>query len=103
MQFNEIIKQNYTLGRKIHWSAYSSTSTNLHCAREFAGLGGIIMKITLISGKKIKNYSILSSEDEILISPNMTFRVTKLPDWETAQDFYFLELVQEAPQSTFVF
>jgi len=103
MQFNDIIKQNYTLGRKIHWSAYSSTSSILQCAKEFAGKGGIIMQITILCGKNIKNYSILSSEDEIIISPNMTFRVTKLPDWDTHQDFYYIELVQEAPQSTFVF
>ncbi len=53
----EIIKQNYLLGNDIHWSAFTSTTTDIVQAKQFAmlqGDGGILFRITILTGRRIK-------------------------------------------------
>jgi len=97
----EIVEKEYTNGRRIHWSSFSSTTTNMGTAIEFSGKAGVVMKISIVNGKCIKPYSIIAREDEILLSPNMVFIVTK--SIHTKDGIHFIKLQQEHPRDTFVF
>ena len=97
---NEIFT-NYKFGRKIHYSAFTSTTTNKSKAIEFAGDSGVVLCIHVFNGKSIKEYSVFPQEDEILLSPNMAFFVAK-PLFKKG-DTQFIKLVQEHPEGTFVF
>merc|ERR1711945_68564 len=52
-----VFQQHYTNGRVIHWSGLTSISEEEHVAKEFAGVGGIIMKVRARSARSIKQYS----------------------------------------------
>ena len=97
---NEIFT-NYKLGRKIHYSAFTSTTTNKSEAIEYAGDSGVVLCIQVFNGKSIKDYSVFPREDEILLSPNMSFFISKALFKEG--DTQFIELIQEHPDGTFVF
>jgi len=96
-----LIQKEYTLGRRIHWSAYTSTSSDIDTALGFASPGGIIMEISVTTGKFIAEYSILANESEVLLSPNMGFYVAT--EVVKKGDYFFVNLVQESPSKTFVF
>jgi len=96
---------NYKKGRKIHWSAYSSTTLELSTAKQFATKNGIIIKLETQSeqsGKSIAFFSPFKNEEEILLSPNLEMIVTK-EAYEGYDGFYYVELLQLAPDNIFVF
>ena len=67
----------YTQGAKIHWSGFSSTSTDPIKAIEFAGPGGIVFVLNVKTANDIQAFSWFgSTEGELLLSPNMEFLVT---------------------------
>ena len=72
----DIISQ-YVEGRTIQWGAFTSTTTDVAAARYFAGLGGVVAKIKLLSGKDICKISFVQTEKEILLTPNDRFLVTR--------------------------
>lgn len=74
------IKQNYVIGREIHWSAFSSTSMDESVARSFASNGpnGVLFKIHVFNAKDISHYSIVNHERELLLSPNMNLFVAQV-------------------------
>jgi len=94
------VEENYKLGRKIHWSAYSSTSLDAETAKEFATVSGIVLSIKVVNGKSIKDYSPFQ-EGEILLSPNMSFIVSK--ELYDANGWATIKLVQVSTDKTFVF
>jgi len=67
------IQRNYYGGKKIHWSAFSSTTTDIEVAKRFASNSKIIFAIKILNGKDIQKYSVMKGENEILLHPNMTF------------------------------
>jgi TPR repeat protein len=70
--------EKYDGSKRIHWSGYSSTSTNEALARKFAGKGGLVIKIVVLCGKNIGGKSWFGDlECELILSPNMEFVVTK--------------------------
>jgi len=95
------VKEKYALGRKIHWSGYSSTTSNIETAKKFATPLGVVMKISVLTGKDVRECSAFPIEDEILLSPNMKLFVAR----EVYQEgtHFFVDLVQENPGETFVF
>lgn len=97
----DFIKGVYKIGRKIHWSGYSSSTTKLPTAKSFAGSTGVIMKVAIHNGKDIQSCSPFPVEDEIVLSPNMKLFVSR----EIYQEdgFFFIDLIQEAVDDTFVF
>jgi len=97
-----IIQQNYSLGAKIHWSGYSSTTNKLAKAKEFAGKTGVIMKISILNGKSIVNYSAFPIEDEILLSPNLKLFVSE-ELYQGDDGYNYIDLIQEKIGPTFVF
>ena len=72
----DIISQ-YVEGRTIQWGAFTSTTTDVAAARYFAGLGGVVAKIKLLSGKDICKISFFETEKEIISLPNDKFLVTR--------------------------
>ena len=64
----------------VHWSGFSSTSTNANVARcppFYYGPPGVVFKLTVLNAKNIQPFSVLPHEAELLLSPNMEFLVTK--------------------------
>ena len=68
------------IGREIHWSAFSSATTDENIARAFAtrGSNGVLFKIYVFNAKDISHYSVLQGENEMLLSPNMNFFVAQV-------------------------
>lgn len=68
----------YKTDKRIHWSGFSSTTTDLAVARQFAGPAGVIFKLKVQNAKDIRRFSWFGgSEGELLLSPNMEFVVTQ--------------------------
>ena len=58
--------QKYRNGVKVHWSAFTSTSSDIVRAKHFAqGPGGIIFRINAVDGRRVAPYSALPMEDEV--------------------------------------
>ena len=68
--------QDYTKSTKIHWSAFNSASTNPGVATGFS-VGGVVFIIDVQNAKDIQPFSAFPTENEVLLSPNMEFIVTK--------------------------
>jgi len=89
----EIIKKEYIANRPIYWSSFTSTTNSIQIAKGFTNPGGIIFVINISSGKNIRDYSVIQNEDEILLTPNSKFIVSK--PLEMRQDGYgYVELNQ---------
>jgi len=96
-----LIKKEYVEHRPIHWSAYSSTTSDLSVAKKFAGKSGIILKIKIFNGKSVTDYSPFPTENEVILSPNMRFIVSS--DVYAMNDYCFIDLIQFDKDDTFVF
>jgi len=95
------VSKYYTMNRRIHWSAYTSTTEKLEVAKAFAYPEGVVIVIQICNGKVLGPYSIMPAEEEVLLSPNMAFIVCK-EIYEIDQT-RFIELIQEASTDTFIF
>ena len=100
-----MIKAKYGTGTEIWWSGFTSTSTDLAVSKEFAeSAGGVIFRVTLTDGRRIKEYSAIGAEDEILVRPNTKFHVSQgcrlVTDGELA-GYYVVDLVQAAGKFIF--
>jgi len=96
-----LVREKYMQGRKIFWSGYSSTTSDIQTAKEFATTQGVIMKISVLNGKDVKTCSAFSIENEILLSPNMKLFVSR--EMYQENGYNFIDLVQEDVSETFVF
>ena len=93
----DVVKERYTTGREIFWSAFTSTTTDIATAKNFAQAGGIVFRVRVGDGRLIKAYSALPNEDEVLLKPNTKFAVTKPCHLETTGElagFHVLELLE---------
>ena len=89
----QFIEDNYLLGSKIHWSAFTSTTTSLEKAKRFTEEdGGIIFRIKCQTGRSIRSYSSFPQEDEVLLSPNCSLTVTK--ELHLKDGYYQLNFVE---------
>jgi len=63
----------------IHWSGFSSTSTDESVSRTFAkGPTGVMLKIKVFNAKDVQPFSWFGTDEkELMLSPNMKFVVTK--------------------------
>jgi len=70
------------MGKRLHWSGFSSTSKNDTQARSFAQGGGLLLRIRLLPegsfGRDISNLSAIRSEEEILLLPNIPLFVASV-------------------------
>jgi hypothetical protein len=98
----ELVRSGYKSGVDVHWSAFTSTTSNLQAAKQFAqGPGGVIFRIRTHSGRRIRNYSQFQSEEEIMISPNARFMVTS--ESPTDEDGYYVVDLMEKRQERVLF
>ena len=68
----------YVKSSRVHWSGFSSTSTDPAVAKEFAGPAGVVFRLDVHNAKDIQPWSWFGrDEGELLLSPNMEFVVTK--------------------------
>ena len=88
---NALVAQKYRKGTVVTWSAFSSTSTNEHTAKKFAGKNGLLFRIEAVSAKDI---SLCQEEAEVIFPPNSVLFVVqdarRMPD-----GFLQVDLVQK--------
>jgi hypothetical protein len=98
----ELVRSSYKGGVDVHWSAFTSTTSNLQAAKSFAqGVGGVIFRIRTHTGRRISTYSQFQNEEEIMISPNARFVVTSMDP--TEEDGYYMVDLMEKRQDRIVF
>jgi len=98
----DIVRKNYSPGKDIHWSSFTSTAALLSKAQQFAqGPGGVIFVVNVVMGRCIVNYSAIPDENEILLSPNSRFVVTS--DLQLGSDGYYYIHMQQRSGEGFVF
>lgn len=98
---HNLIRSNYKKGRKIHWSGFSSTTTDLSIAKRFAAASKLLFRIEVLEGKDIQKFSFFKKEKEILLNPNINFVVTRELELE-GDGFYYVNLLQMAATSSVV-
>lgn len=93
----EIVAKEYTTGREIFWSGFTSTTTDVNVAEQFAGPKGVVFRIKVNSGRMISMFSALGRENEVLLPPNAGLIVSEEmhnePDGQQ-----FVDLVEKADQ-----
>ena len=64
-----LLECNYTLGRKVHWSGFSSASPDRAVAAQFAGAGGVLLRLRLLPAgsraRDICDLSAIRAESEV--------------------------------------
>ena len=99
-----IFKEHYTLGRVVHWSGLTSVSGSIAVARKFAGLGGILVRVTAFTARAIRDWSAFAYEDELLLFPNFEAMVCKELHFVDTANQWELHLVEKKThESKFVF
>ena len=98
----DVVREKYKEGSKVHWSAFTSTSTDIATAKQFAqGRGGILFRVNVRNGRCVSLYSHCMSEDEVLLSPNSVFVVTA--ECHQDQDGFILVDMLELLEEEYVF
>ena len=76
--------EGYEVGVDVQWAGFSSTATKVEVMNSFLGQDGprTLMNVELDSqwGRDLRDFSLLPSEEEILLPPNMMFEVTSVLD-----------------------
>lgn len=92
----DIVGREYTPGREIFWSAFTSCTTDAEMAKRFAGPRGVVFRIRVNSGKDVSAFSALGGEKEVLLPPNAGLVVSGELGVETAEGRPILDLVEKA-------
>jgi hypothetical protein len=98
-EYETLIKENYTVGKKIHWSSFTSTTTSLANAKMFGGYKGIIFEIEVESGRSVIHYSAFPTEDEVLLSPNFHMVVRESFVWREDEGYFYVYLKEVKDES----
>lgn len=96
MPATEEIILTYTPGKSFQWWNFLSTSKKRDVALKFAerdahvkgAVGGVLFRIECDVGLPIAKYSKFPAEDEVLLKPGLTYRVTKVTDNKTQKGFF---------------
>eukprot|EP00729_Bicosta_minor_P018989 gene18989-24177_t len=74
----------YENGEDFVWSGFSSTATTVNVMSEFMGMVGprtlFNLELTELVGRDLRAFSMFESENEILLPPNMQFKVVSRLD-----------------------
>ena len=75
----ETLGDDYDEGEEFVWSGFSSTATTVKVMQEFMGTEGprtlFQLELTERVGRDLRDFSLFPSENEILLPPNMQFKV----------------------------
>jgi hypothetical protein len=89
----ELVQREYLQGRTIQFGAWTSTTTNFEVARGFMKeVDGVILNIKVHTGKCISGLSVFPGEDEVLLTPNHRFVVSR--ELYEDSDFRYVDLVE---------
>jgi hypothetical protein len=93
----------YTVGRQVTWSGFTSASMDRAVSTGFAGTGGVLFKISILGDgqSRSRDISLLSmylSEKEVLLLPNIKLVVTSKLEMDPASGVWNMQL-QEMAQS----
>eukprot|EP01106_Pelomyxa_sp_JSP_P001317 TRINITY_DN1198_c0_g1_i1.p1 TRINITY_DN1198_c0_g1~~TRINITY_DN1198_c0_g1_i1.p1 ORF type:complete len:190 (-),score=45.31 TRINITY_DN1198_c0_g1_i1:72-641(-) len=92
----DIVKREYTIGREVYWSSFSSTSVSQSVARAFAGDSGVVFRIKCFTGKCISRFSAACREEEVLLPPNSCLFVPSgVVVQEEENGTHYLDLVEK--------
>ena len=96
-------KQNYSVGRKIEWTAFTSTSSDRDSALQFRDWERpyIMFQINAISGRNLTKYSLQPKESEYILSPNSQFTVYQSP--EVYGNMLVVKMNETSAEDTLVF
>jgi len=94
------VQNNYKYAAKIHWSSFSSSTTDIQIAKQF---GKILFIIHILNGKNIEKYSVFKGEKEILLNPNMSFVVSPHKPQFNDEGYWCIHLFQVADGDTYIF
>merc|ERR1719198_687325 len=108
MPATEEIILTYTPGKSFQWWNFLSTSKKRDVALKFAerdahsngAVGGVLFRIECDVGLPIAEYSKFPAEDEVLLKPGLTYRVTKVTDNKTTQKGFFAKMFNKTNHST---
>eukprot|EP00931_Biecheleriopsis_adriatica_P040754 TRINITY_DN23347_c0_g1_i7.p1 TRINITY_DN23347_c0_g1~~TRINITY_DN23347_c0_g1_i7.p1 ORF type:complete len:572 (-),score=117.59 TRINITY_DN23347_c0_g1_i7:35-1750(-) len=97
------VRANYRANRFVHWSSFSSASRTRAVAENMARPGGVIFVLQVVSGKDIREFSAIESEDEILLEPNIRLLVSS--ELTQLASGYYEQNLTEVPETpdTYVF
>ena len=88
-----LVASRFKRGSTVQFRAWTSTTTDFKTAQEFSDIGeGCILRIDIFTGKDIGALSIIETECEVLLSPNMRFFVTK--GLYQDEDRWYIDLVE---------
>jgi hypothetical protein len=67
----DALSQHYRHGRQVHWSGFSSASPSRKVALDFAGAGGVLLRLVLLPedsrSRDIHRLSAISAEHEVFL------------------------------------
>lgn len=99
----ELIKSNYTEGRRVHFSATSSATSCPDVSVSFAGDRGVVLIMRVRTGREIRFISAIENEQEVLLFPNTAFLVTKAFYFNEDLGCHAVEMMEADPCATHVF
>ena len=96
MRQAELVRR-YKNGRPIQWGAFTSTTTSLEAARQFAGSSatGVIFKVKALAGKDVCPLSFFQAENEVLLGPAHKFIVTSETGGRVEGGYTTIDLQQQ--------
>ena len=66
----DALSRHYRQGRRVHWNGFSSASSEMRVALKFAGVNGVLLRLTLLKvgsrSRDIHDLSAVTSEQEVL-------------------------------------
>ena len=97
----------YTKGRPVVWSGFTSASMDRAVSTGFAGAGGVLFRIDILNdgqsrSRDISLLSMFSTEKEVLLLPNIKLMVTSKLELDPASGVWNVQL-QEMAQNTLRF
>eukprot|EP01106_Pelomyxa_sp_JSP_P015931 TRINITY_DN5676_c0_g1_i2.p1 TRINITY_DN5676_c0_g1~~TRINITY_DN5676_c0_g1_i2.p1 ORF type:complete len:143 (+),score=24.67 TRINITY_DN5676_c0_g1_i2:91-519(+) len=71
----ENIAKQYSVGRLVSWSGFTSSSKEFDVASDFAGPQGIVFEMQVVSGRSLDKLTYLGGENEVLLGVNSRYVV----------------------------
>lgn len=88
------VKKDYAAGRPVQWAAFSSASRREGVCKNFVHpKEGVVFRISVVSGRQVGQYSIFPAEDEVLLTPNTQFTVTR-EMYKDTQGYHCVDLAE---------
>jgi chemotaxis protein histidine kinase CheA len=92
-----LVQLEYTKGRVIYWSSFTSTSVLESKAAEFVrsqGPGGVVFRIKTCSGRAIRDFSAIANEEEVLLRANCELLV-EAASYDSGHGYVYVDLVEK--------